>query len=166
MKKLNFWLFASLFIAAFALSACGSDDDDNTPSGPTSIEGKWHAYVKAWGDGLCSRYNHDITYEFKSDKTFTVLADWSGGEEKALFRFSGSYTTSNGTVTLNYKKAEYYQNGSYKENESALFFIWDVCDPQTPYSISGTKMVFGNPNRNLVFHNHGLLTATFDWQGK
>ncbi len=184
MKKLNLWLLASLFVAAFALSACGSDDDDNTPSGPTSIEGKWHAYVKSWGDGLCSRYNHDITYEFKSDKTFTVLADWSGGEEKALFCFSGSYTTSNGTITLNYKKAEYYQNGSYKEDESALYFIWDVYDPQTkewsfdwqsdinpsavalPYSISGTKMVFGNPNRNLVFHNHGLLTATFDWQGK
>lgn len=62
--------------------------------------------------------------------------------------------------------------------------LFGMCDPQTkewsfdwqsdidpsavalPYSISGTKMVFGNPNRNLVFHNHGLLTATFDWQGK
>ena len=108
MKKLNLWLFASLFLAAFTLSACGDDDTSgDNPGNPTSIEGKWHAYVKAWGDGLCSRYNHDITYEFKSDKTFTVLADWSWDEEKALFRFSGSYTTSNGTVTLNFKKAEY-----------------------------------------------------------
>ena len=29
MKKLNFWLCASLFLAAFTLSACGGDDDDN-----------------------------------------------------------------------------------------------------------------------------------------
>ena len=183
MKKLNLWLFASLFVAAFTLSACGSDDDD-TPSGPTSIEGKWHAYVKSWGDGLCSRYNHDITYEFKSDKTFTVLADWSGDEEKALFRFTGSYTTANGKVTLSIQKAERNNNGTYVEDKNVMDFYWDVYDPQTkewtfnwqsnidssaialPYSISGTKMVFGDPNRNLVFAKHGLLTATFDWQGK
>jgi hypothetical protein len=29
MKKLNFWLFASLFVAAFALTSCSGDDDDN-----------------------------------------------------------------------------------------------------------------------------------------
>ena len=186
MKKLNLWLLASLFVAAFALSACGDDDDTpgDNPGAPTSIEGKWHAYVKAWGDGLCSRYNHEMTYEFKSDKTFVFLADWSGDEEKQQFRFTGSYTTANGTVTLNFKKAEFYYNGNYVEDESALYFIWDVKDSKTgtwsfdwqsdidpsavalPYSISGSKMEFGNPHRNLVFHNHGLLTATFDWQGK
>lgn len=41
MKKLNLWLFASLFVTAFALSACSSSDDStsnpggsNVPSGP------------------------------------------------------------------------------------------------------------------------------------
>ena len=31
MKKLNPWLFLSLFVAAFTLSACGGDKDDNPP---------------------------------------------------------------------------------------------------------------------------------------
>ena len=31
MKKLNPWLFLSLFVAAFTLSACGDDKDDNPP---------------------------------------------------------------------------------------------------------------------------------------
>ncbi len=184
MKKLNLWLLASLFVAAFTLTACGSDGD-NTPSGPTSIEGKWHANVPKWGEDLCSRYNHEMTYEFKSDKTFTILADWSGGgEDKQQFRFTGSYTAANGTVTLNMKKAEFYYNGNYVEDKSALNFMWDEYDPQTkswsfdwqsdidpsavalPYSITGTKMEFGDPNKHLVFHNHGLLTATLDWMGK
>ena len=186
MKKLNLWLFASLFVAAFTLTACGSDDDDNTPAGPTSIVGKWSASVPAWGDGLCSRYNHDITYEFKSDKTFVVQADWSGGGEdvKQLCRFSGTYSDANGTVTLSMKKAEHYQNGQFVEDQSLMFFLWDVYDAQTrtwsfdwqadidpsaialPYSISGSKLKLGHSNKNLVFRNHGLLTATFDWQGK
>ena len=29
MKKLNLWLLASLFVAAFTLSACGDNDDDS-----------------------------------------------------------------------------------------------------------------------------------------
>ena len=33
MKKLNLWLFASLFVAAFTLSACSSSDDSPS-SGP------------------------------------------------------------------------------------------------------------------------------------
>jgi len=33
MKKLNLWLFASLFVAAFALSACSSSDDSTSGSG-------------------------------------------------------------------------------------------------------------------------------------
>ena len=28
MKKLNLWLLASLFVAAFTLTACGDDDDE------------------------------------------------------------------------------------------------------------------------------------------
>lgn len=186
MKKLNLWLFASLFVAAFTLSACGDDDTSgDNPGNPTSIEGKWHAYVKAWGDGLCSRYNHDITYEFKSDKTFMVEACWEGGGENIWYRFSGTYSDANNIITLNVKKAEGKYNGSnsYVVDDD-FFFMWDVYTPDTntwsfdwgtkidpssvalPYSISGTKLQLGKPNRNLVYNNHGLLTASFDWQGK
>lgn len=34
MKKLNYWLCASLFVAVFTLIACGSDDDNNTNNPP------------------------------------------------------------------------------------------------------------------------------------
>ena len=86
MKKLNFWLLASLFVAAFALSACGSDDDDTSSSGdnpgtPTSIEGKW---VGEWAakpesewkgnwDGLMWRYAHKLYYTINADKTFEII---------------------------------------------------------------------------------------------
>ena len=32
MKKLNLWLFLSLFVAAFTLCACGDDDDSGSPA--------------------------------------------------------------------------------------------------------------------------------------
>ena len=38
MKKLNLWLFASLFVAAFTLSACGSDDDKDDGNKPPKDE--------------------------------------------------------------------------------------------------------------------------------
>ena len=37
MKKLNLWLFLSLFVAAFTLSACGSDGDGDDPA-PTNLK--------------------------------------------------------------------------------------------------------------------------------
>jgi hypothetical protein len=184
MKKLNLWLLASLFVAAFTLSACGSDDGDTvgTTGNPTSVVGKWHASVPSWGDGLCSRYNHEITFEFKSNKTFEAQSSWSGGgEEGPLFRFTGTYTDANATITLNISKTEFYQGNQFVQQD--MFYNWDVYDPNTktwsfdwetdidpsaialPYSLSGTKLQLGNPNKHLVFHNHGLLTATFDWQG-
>lgn len=82
MKKLNLLLFLSLFVAAFTLSACGSDDDDNAggnPGNPTSIEGKW---VGEWAakpdvteqwESLMWRYAHKLYYTINADNTFEIL---------------------------------------------------------------------------------------------
>lgn len=46
MKKLNLWLFASLFVAAFALTACGDDDNSGKGNGnnitPDQLIGTWY----------------------------------------------------------------------------------------------------------------------------
>ncbi len=78
MKKLNLWLFLSLFVAAFTLSACGSDDDDNTGGGPMpdGVVGKW---VGEWAanpdspDQLMWRYAHKLYYIVGSNNTIELL---------------------------------------------------------------------------------------------
>lgn len=166
MKKLNFWLFASLFVAAFTLSACGSDDDDdNTPGGqdgtPTSLVGKWSAFVPKWGEGLLSRYDHQLIYEFKADNTFSIKTGWYGTStaasdaqynitltadeptypsgtyvlEGALFRFSGTYTEGSGKITFNVQKMEYFnrQTNEFEGEGSNLtdMFMWAKYDAST-----------------------------------
>jgi len=52
MKKLNPWLFLSLFVAAFTLSACGDDKDDNPPKDEkievteANFKGTWDGSVE------------------------------------------------------------------------------------------------------------------------
>ena len=52
MKKLNLWLFLSLFVAAFTLSACGDDKDDNPPKDEkievteANLKGTWDGSVE------------------------------------------------------------------------------------------------------------------------
>ena len=81
MKKLNFWLFASLLFTACAVTSCSKDDDEDTPSGPTSIVVKW---VGEWPaidedkrvsqmDDLMWRYAHKLFYTISSDKTFEIV---------------------------------------------------------------------------------------------
>jgi hypothetical protein len=56
MRKMNFWLCATLFVAAFTLSACGSDDDNNNTNNPPkdgtlevtaeNLNGTWDATIE------------------------------------------------------------------------------------------------------------------------
>ena len=52
MKKLNLWLFMSLFVAALTLSACGDDDTNNPPKDETlkvtaeNLKGTWDATIE------------------------------------------------------------------------------------------------------------------------
>lgn len=78
MKKLNFWLFTSLFVAAFTLTACGGDDsDDPTPTPPSSagksdLIGKW----------TLKRESGTSTYEFTDSKL-----SLDGGETMIPYTF-------------------------------------------------------------------------------
>ena len=67
MKKLNLWLLASLFVAAFTLSACGSDDD---PKESNPLFGRWEAQESFGTDTKISYAfvlgsNNSISYEYR-----------------------------------------------------------------------------------------------------
>ena len=137
MKKLNLRLLASLFVAAFALTSCSGDDDDNDEAA-ASVVGKWSAYVK--GDDLTSllwRYDHNIVYELNEDKTFTIRTGWywlitevnygkvvtaedpaiPDGyyiDEGTIYRFTGTYTTNKGKLVLNIEKTAIYNRDRNK----------------------------------------------------
>ena len=150
MKKLNFWLLASLFIAAFTLTACGDDDDDDNTGGATSLVGKWSAYVKAVDESMMGRYDHYLVYEFKSDNTFNIITAYyfpstdpqyveyaykpsaddyqfpSGTyfTDSELYRFTGTYTDANGQLTLNVKQWYFYdrERNTYAEQQGEIPF--------------------------------------------
>ena len=77
MKKLNLWLLLSLFVAAFTLSACGSDDDDDTPPANTNpLVGTWEstgtgAFEPTHGSALHNAYQMRGIYTVK-DNVITV----------------------------------------------------------------------------------------------
>ena len=149
MKKTNFWLLASLFVAAFTLTACGDDDDDDNTNS-TSVVGKWSAFVKAVDESMMGRYDHYLVYEFKSDNTFTITTAYYGTSTEAqyaqyamkmtaddyqypsgqfvldseLYRFTGTYTDANSQLTLNVKKWAFYdrQENKYQEVEGEMGF--------------------------------------------
>jgi uncharacterized protein YegP (UPF0339 family) len=63
MRKMNFWLCASLFVAAFTLSACG-DDDNNINEPPKdetvkvteeTLKGTWEATIHDMAQGYGQR---------------------------------------------------------------------------------------------------------------
>ena len=144
MKKKYLWLFASLFVAAFTLTACGSDDDDNSGTGG-SLVGTWAATDDGKGDGYVEIKGYLMTYEFKSNGTFTCQSNYYGYNKKTddydglayllssydrqpptgyscedLFRlrFTGSYTTSGNMITMTFKKwweYDYGRNGTEED---------------------------------------------------
>ena len=99
MKKLNLWLFLSLFVAAFTLTACGDDDDSGSPAPtPTSVVGTWDAFIKASNpDDMALRYSHKLTYVFNQDGTFKIRTIYGEGQSSEQFHgeetvvFSGKY---------------------------------------------------------------------------
>ena len=145
MKKMNFWLLASLFAAAFTLTACGDDDDDDNTGGSTSVVGTWTAYVDAVDESMMGRYDHYLLYELKSDNTFTITTAYyykstnpsdaqyaiklsaddyqfpSGTYviDSELYRFTGTYTDANGQLKLNVKQ------WSFSDRERNSYVIGD-----------------------------------------
>ena len=88
MKKLNLWLFLSLFIAAFTLTACGDDNDSVTP--PPAPEGDVSSIEGTWKSAFTG-----VTCVFSGDK-FSIK------ESNGTLLNDGTYTLKDNVLTFNY----------------------------------------------------------------
>ena len=121
MKKLNLWLFASLFVAAFTLSACGDDKDDNPPKDEkievteANLKGTWdgslehdfaQGYYQRWrvqfdGKNYTAWHTHQITGTiYNEDMSLKTVGD----------KEQGTWEYKDGALILTPKKmwASYY----------------------------------------------------------
>ena len=121
MKKLNPWLFLSLFVAAFTLSACGDDKDDNPPKDEkievteANLKGTWdgslehdfaQGYYQRWrvqfdGKNYTAWHTHQITGTiYNEDMSLKTVGD----------KEQGTWEYKDGALILTPKKmwASYY----------------------------------------------------------
>ena len=100
MKKLNLWLLASLFVAAFTLTACG-DNDDDTPSETNPLFGRWEAQHSFGADTNISYAfvlgaNNNISYEYRMYS--------AGGGLHNGYILTGTYQVSGQTINVTFTK--------------------------------------------------------------
>lgn len=100
MKKLNLWLLASLFVAAFTLTACG-DNDDDSPSETNPLFGRWEAQHSFGADTNISYAfvlgaNNNISYEYRMYS--------AGGGLHNGYILTGSYQVSGQTINVTFTK--------------------------------------------------------------
>lgn len=112
MKKLNFWLFASLFIAAFTLSACGSDDDDSTAT-PSTVpsETSTDEVTTASLKGTWKYDFYEMTYEF-TETTFTAT--------EFGHTFTANYTLKDGVISYSYT-----EDGQAHQGTAQVYFLYN-----------------------------------------
>jgi len=143
MKKLNLWLLASLFVAAFTLAACGDDNDSVTPPPPgpdgdvSNIEGTWKSPFAGLtcvfsGEKFTIKDNqgilHDGTYTLKDGEiTFNYTDD--GKQVKASAKVTTLYQQQALVIKGNPDDGE-----GYSIFEAAEVFFKDGKAPETPAS--------------------------------
>ena len=129
MKKLNLWLFASLFVAAFTLTACG--DDDETPANTNAISGTWK-WVQNYGDDASSV----VTLVFDNNNGYKKTEEkWLGGQLHVRWIYTGTYALLDGNkVSVSVNKT-YCQNPEDPEP-------WDTENPAD--SFTATYRINGN----------------------
>jgi hypothetical protein len=106
MKKLNLWLLLSLFVAAFTLSACGSDDDDDTPPANTNpLVGTW----ESTGTGafepnaeVSTRYKLVIGNDNSIKFDYRMYAH--GSALHNAYQMRGIYTVKDNVITVTYSQ--------------------------------------------------------------
>ena len=92
MKKWNLWLLASLFVAAFTLTACSKDDDDDKKNS-MSLIGTW----KAW-DSMDETHYQLLT--FNKDKTFSLDYVNIISSQPYTYNWSGTWTEEDGNLVI------------------------------------------------------------------
>lgn len=90
MKKLNFWLLASFFVAAFALSACGDDDETQDPNNHTVTGGDAVTVNDLIGTWTTNSTDNSYVVTFTANEV-TIT-------ENGQQTFSGNYAVENGVV--------------------------------------------------------------------
>lgn len=194
MKKLNFWLFASLLFTAFAVTSCSKDDDEDTPSGPTSIVGKW---VGEWPaidedkrvsqmDDLMWRYAHKLFYTISSDKTFEIVesACWYTTESYAKEYDMPSLSIDPARPTGAYlmeRIAHRMRGHDYTLTDNTIVlkvdheswnnqgeFVDEPSDQEITfnYVISGNKLIINNGEIYAVSPHNLIAFGEMTWQGK
>lgn len=153
MKKNYLWLFAILFVAAFALTACGSDDDetgnggnggDGDPVPPTlqvneaNLKGTWdgkvdhdfaQSYYQRWriqfdGKNYTSWHTHQMVGTAKQ-------ADL--GLQTVGSKSQGTWEYVDGALVLTPKKmwASYYQTADDYQTMSNLRYVFYSYNTET-----------------------------------
>ena len=102
MKKLNLWLFMSLFVAAFTLSACG--DDDDKPADTNPLFGRWESKEPLKVDIVKVSYAFTIGAD-KSVKFEYRMRNNAGALHNGYNRY-GTYVEDGKKITVNYIKFE------------------------------------------------------------
>ena len=113
MKKLNFWLLASLFTAALTLTACGGDDDgpssnpggngngEEQPGEPAlTINDLAGTTWEVWA----SKENAPEDYQrltIGADNSFTLHQNW---ESDVDYDYIGTWEEKDGNILLSYTK--------------------------------------------------------------
>ena len=122
MKKLHLWLLASLFVAAFTLTACGDDDDE--PANQNQQSSTWKC-TKSY-----SQSEYDIlTLTLGKDNSCTMVHElWNGEQLHVRWIYQGKYIiNSDAEATVTVEKT-FGQNPEDPEP-------WDTGNPQETFKV-------------------------------
>ena len=104
MKKLNFWLLASLFVAAFTLAACG-DDEEETTGGDKEWVGTWESTgTGAFDDASEVSTRYKLVLKADKSVVFTYKMFGPSGGLHNAYQMKGTFTTKDNVATVNYTK--------------------------------------------------------------
>jgi hypothetical protein len=160
MKKLNLLLFLSLFVAAFTLSACGDDKDDNPPKDEkievteANLKGTWdgslehdfaQGYYQRWrvqfdGKNYTAWHTHQITGTiYNEDMSLKTVGD----------KEQGTWEYKDGALILTPKKmwASYYLTAK-SIDDYKMYYVYrnyntDTMESNEWYEISEASVKSG-----------------------
>ena len=155
MKKLNLWLLASLFVAAFTLAACGSDGDDTPPPSGSDIQGNWYWYMDNDNNNIAG------AMIIRNNEFDLIIGAWGQ-------KYSGTYTYQSGVMKLHITKGRTsraphtgYGVGYGNMDPETLDATWYVLDQEywtmedgmtVKFVVSGNQASSELANRSIVYH--------------
>ena len=163
MKKMNFWLLAGLFVSAFAMTACGNDDEDDPtvpPTEPTSSSAITQANLAGeWGDGGLD-INQGISFTFEGDQV-----TFKQGENLG---YKGPYTIKDGvasfTITGNNNVTLTYQTASSLVGGNAVLVVKQIVKEQD-YTNESLQFALVKKGMTITTKKEDLKGQWFGYEG-